>query len=247
MGEFDAARNLYDRLSGFYDLLAGKTESRARDAGLELLAVRPGESVLEIGFGTGRAMLQLARTAGPDGEVQGVDISPGMTEVARQTLTRAGISTNDRGSDSRAATGAAATSARVNTSEAGGGHPAPVLLTTAAVPPLPYESGTFNAVFASFTLELYAVDVIPHVLAEVSRVLAPSGRLGLVCMATRPEGENPTLMERLYVRLHQKWPTTFDCRPIDLPSWLADSGFTITSSTRLSLWGLPVLACVCRH
>jgi len=53
--------------------------------------VRPGEAVLEVAFGPGRTLVELARRAGPTGRVHGVDFTPGMHEQARRALDRAGI------------------------------------------------------------------------------------------------------------------------------------------------------------
>lgn len=74
----------YDRISLAYDLLADPAEHQARDRGLELLDPRPGERVLEIGAGTGRALVTLAEAVGPSGLVCGLDRSWGMLERARQ-------------------------------------------------------------------------------------------------------------------------------------------------------------------
>lgn len=85
------ARHTYDRLSGWYDLLA-RSERKFVRQGVEMLALQPGESSLEIGPGTGHALLALARAVGPLGQVYGVDISPGMLHQAKQKLSRAGLS-----------------------------------------------------------------------------------------------------------------------------------------------------------
>jgi ubiquinone/menaquinone biosynthesis C-methylase UbiE len=81
------ARAAYDRLSRFYPLLAA-SEAPLRQRALALLAARPGERVLEIGFGPGELLEQLAR-----GEVRawGIDLSPGMARAARERLERAGV------------------------------------------------------------------------------------------------------------------------------------------------------------
>ncbi len=86
----DAART-YDRLSRIYDLTEGPFERPYQDLGLRLLAGRPGERVLEIGHGTGRCLVALARAVGPDGRVTGLDISEGMRRVAQRRLSRAGL------------------------------------------------------------------------------------------------------------------------------------------------------------
>jgi ubiquinone/menaquinone biosynthesis C-methylase UbiE len=77
----------YDRISVAYDLIADPAEHQARDRGLDLLSARPGERVLEIGGGTGRALIELAQAVGPSGEVCGLDPSAGMLRLARQRLS----------------------------------------------------------------------------------------------------------------------------------------------------------------
>jgi demethylmenaquinone methyltransferase/2-methoxy-6-polyprenyl-1,4-benzoquinol methylase len=49
----EETRKYYDRFAGIYDLMADHSEAPARQAGLDLLAVQPGEKVLEVVFGTG--------------------------------------------------------------------------------------------------------------------------------------------------------------------------------------------------
>lgn len=83
------ARAGYDRIAGVYDWLAGASERPFRRRALDLLALQSGESVLEIGCGTGEALVELA---GITAEATGVDLSPRMLEQARRRLAAAGRS-----------------------------------------------------------------------------------------------------------------------------------------------------------
>jgi ubiquinone/menaquinone biosynthesis C-methylase UbiE len=85
------ARQAYNRVARWYDLLAGASEARLRDRGLAALTVSEGERVLEVGFGTGQALLSLARAVGEHGRVYGIDISDRMVERARARVEAAGL------------------------------------------------------------------------------------------------------------------------------------------------------------
>jgi demethylmenaquinone methyltransferase/2-methoxy-6-polyprenyl-1,4-benzoquinol methylase len=79
-------KNFYDRISHVYDLIADGGEHAARQRGLKLLDVQEGERVLEIGFGTGRSLRQIAEKVGSSELVHGIDISTGMEQVASKYL-----------------------------------------------------------------------------------------------------------------------------------------------------------------
>ncbi|MCA9184808.1 MAG: methyltransferase domain-containing protein [Pirellulaceae bacterium] len=84
-------QQFYDRISHVYDLIADGGEHQARERGLELLNVQSGESVLEIGYGTGHTLVQLASAVGDEGRVYGIDISSGMRDVSANRLSEAGM------------------------------------------------------------------------------------------------------------------------------------------------------------
>jgi ubiquinone/menaquinone biosynthesis C-methylase UbiE len=85
------AKTAYDRMSRWYDMLAGSSERKFLRIGLEKLAVTEGEVVLEIGFGTGHGLVALAQSVGETGRAYGIDISEGMVQVARKNVTDAGL------------------------------------------------------------------------------------------------------------------------------------------------------------
>ena len=62
---------------------------------VELTGVRPGDRVLDAGTGTGFAAFAAARIVGADGRVVGVDLSPGMLAVARESADRSGLTNFD--------------------------------------------------------------------------------------------------------------------------------------------------------
>jgi ubiquinone/menaquinone biosynthesis C-methylase UbiE len=76
----------YDKIAKVYDLLAEHSEAPVRQAGLDKLAVREGEKVLEIGCGTGHCLVAIAKAVGPEGMAYGVDVSE---EMLKHTQKRA--------------------------------------------------------------------------------------------------------------------------------------------------------------
>ncbi len=90
-----AARASYDRMSGWYDWMAGSSEKGFTEQGLELLCVQPGEHVLEIGCGTGQSLLALSHAAGAIGRVYGLDLSSGMLHQSAKRLRRANCGIRD--------------------------------------------------------------------------------------------------------------------------------------------------------
>lgn len=78
----DRVREAYDRMGNALDRME-RFESRAKALGLEWLAPQPGESVVELGVGTGRTTVRLLDAVGPAGHVHGFDLSPKMLEITR--------------------------------------------------------------------------------------------------------------------------------------------------------------------
>lgn len=84
----ESNRTFYDRISQAYDLIADAGEHKAREAGETLLDLQPGESVLELGFGTGNSLIRFSNLVGAHGKVTGLDISPGMQQVAEAKIAK---------------------------------------------------------------------------------------------------------------------------------------------------------------
>lgn len=201
------ARASYNRMSGFYGLLSSSSEKKLVEVAIgQLLRPKPGEHILEPGFGAGQALVALAGLVGETGRVSGLEASDGMIDVTRKRLIKAGV-------EGRAE------------------------LTQGDAADMPYEDSTFDAVFMSFTLELFSDELIPVVLAECARVLKEDGRL---CVASMSDRGKSGAMLKLYVSAHRRFPSFVDCRPIDARGKIEAAGFDVVEEKILSMWGLPV-------
>lgn len=199
------AKESYDKISRFYDWFAGAFEKKYRNRALDRLNVKKDETVLEIGFGTGHCLKQMANTVGENSRVYGIDISSGMLQVSKQRLAKAGLLDK-------------------------------VELCCGDALKMPYADNKFDAVFMSFTLELFDTPEIPKVLTEIERVLKPNGRLGVVSMS-KEDGDS--ILLKMYEWVHKNFPEYADCRPIYVEESIKDAGFEIKYKERVKLFGVP--------
>jgi len=84
----------YDRIARTYSVLEPLylIFPPARRRAVAALGLKPGDTVLEIGAGTGRNFYYLVEAVGPTGNIIGVDASPGMLAEARKLIERHGWS-----------------------------------------------------------------------------------------------------------------------------------------------------------
>jgi ubiquinone/menaquinone biosynthesis C-methylase UbiE len=81
-------------LSKYYDLITPADRRRFRRNQIDLLNLREGERVLEVGCGTGVLSLLAKMIVGEGGAVEGIDIAPKMVARARQKAEKAGMPVN---------------------------------------------------------------------------------------------------------------------------------------------------------
>lgn len=87
----EETKAFYNKIAKFYDLLAEHSEQPMREVGMKLLAAQTGETILEVGFGTGHCLIALARSVGPSGIVLGVDLAEGMVDLAQALVKKEGL------------------------------------------------------------------------------------------------------------------------------------------------------------
>jgi demethylmenaquinone methyltransferase/2-methoxy-6-polyprenyl-1,4-benzoquinol methylase len=200
------AKKFYDRISGSYDWLGGIFERRPAEKALNHLKIQSGETVLEIGFGTGYCLQRIAMSVGDSGKAYGIDISEGMIHRTRERLDKVSL---------------------LNRVELYRGDATKLL----------FDDETFDAVFISFTLELFDSPEISEVLGEIRRVLKPGGRLGVVSLS-KANADSATV--RIYEWMHNKWPKYIDCRPIYVNETVGRSGFKIIVRKTARIIILPI-------
>lgn len=87
-GVFEEIARVYDPMNR---VLTFGQWGRWQRAFARFVPVRAGMRLLDVGCGTGDLTLILARMAGADGHVVGLDLTPAMLDVARAKVARAGL------------------------------------------------------------------------------------------------------------------------------------------------------------
>ena len=80
----DAVATFYGRYAALYDAIATLPGvGRWRAAAADALSLSPGDTVVEMGCGSGANLPHLAERVGPEGRVVGVDLTPELLGLAR--------------------------------------------------------------------------------------------------------------------------------------------------------------------
>jgi len=92
MGRAATAQSFYGRWAGLYDAIARYTPGvgRLRARAAAALDLSPGDTVVEMGCGTGANLPHLRERVGPDGTVVGVDFTGPVLDRARRLIERRG-------------------------------------------------------------------------------------------------------------------------------------------------------------
>jgi SAM-dependent methyltransferase len=236
----DEARNYYNDISSKYEWLAGRFEKEYRDNGVELLAPKSGECILEVGFGTGDSMALIARTIDCSGQLIGIDLSEKMCEMtARRLCEQAGgarvrlhLLDNDSGeSDESDESDESELTIDLYQDDA---------LRVAEI----VGSRRVDGAMIAFTLELFSVDEMTQLLRSLRDIVKPASQGGRIVVVALSKGQQaPTMMTRLYQWLHEKFESSFDCRPIFVGDTLEAAQWQVVDRRLLPMYGLEVEAC----
>ncbi|MBI5287588.1 MAG: class I SAM-dependent methyltransferase [Chloroflexi bacterium] len=90
--DIEAIKRKYRRNAVFYNIVDRPLRS-VRERAVAKLELRPGDSVLDFGCGTGLSLVLLQRAVGQQGRVLGVDASPDMLARARRLVAQHGWTT----------------------------------------------------------------------------------------------------------------------------------------------------------
>ena len=186
--------------------MSGSFENRYRKKALELLSPQKGESILEIGFGTGQSLIQIAKSVGVQGSVTAVDNSQSMYEITSKKIEKSFLQKS-------------------------------VKLICQDANTIELQQDSLDAVFMSFTLEIFNPLQISQLLNKLYISLKENGRICLLSMA---ESEKKTLIYNLYLWSHKRFPQFVDCRPINVSEILGKADFTVSNIRNLTYYGLPV-------
>lgn len=83
-----------DHASSYYDMITPAEKSRIRRRQIEMIHLREGEKVLEVGCGTAVLSILAKLAVGETGEVEGIDLAPRMISRANEKAKEANLEIN---------------------------------------------------------------------------------------------------------------------------------------------------------
>ncbi len=174
-------------------LLTLGRERRFRERLIAPVRLQPGESVLDVGCGTGTLALVAKRQVG-NGAVAGIDASPEMIQRARHKAGRASLQ---------------------------------LKFEVASADALPFPDGSFDVVLCTVTLHHLRRSMRSAAVAEMRRVLKPSGR---VLLADFVFGKKRTVAGLLHHHIGMK--------PDELTQLAEAAGMRVIDAGGLGFWDL---------
>lgn len=176
-----------DALSACWDYLTPAERSSFRRRQIELAGIQGGETVLDVGCGTGVLAVLAKKAVGREGTAAGLDLAPNMIRQARRKAEQAGVEIDFR---------------------------------VASIDAIPYPDSSFDLVTSSMMFHHLPVTIKEKGLAEIHRVLKPTGRFFLCDYAS------PRLLAAPLMFLLLIWiaPTRYQLLG-KLPALIRRSGF----------------------
>ena len=180
------------RWASFYDvsvnIMTLGHADRLRLLTLDQALLKHGESILDVGCGTGGVTIPAKIRVGENGSAAGIDPAPEMIAVAHRKAKRAGIEIDFR---------------------------------VGVIESLPFPDETFDVVTSSLMMHHLPEHLQVKGLAEIRRVLKPTGRI-LIADMIRP---STSTFKRFFTSLafHHGHGVQFGIE--DLPELLREAGF----------------------
>lgn len=87
----EAIKRAYDARSWIYSKTVAPREHRHHLQAIEMARIQPGEKVLEVAVGPGLTFLELAKEAGKETQIYGVDLSTSMLQLTQGKLHKEGF------------------------------------------------------------------------------------------------------------------------------------------------------------
>ncbi len=104
---------------------------------------------------------------------------------------------------------------------------------------LPFRACAFDVLYAAYVLDLISAGDLPGVLAGCHRVLAPGGRMVIVCLTEGVDLPSRSLVA-VWKGIYSFAPLACGgCRPLKLAARVEAAGFQVSTRETIVQWGVP--------